>query len=321
MWVRIFPSVAVLVINTTVALNLGLGKNILALSIVSVVNLSLLLGSFILTGLYFEKNIERGVIKVKAAANEVNMVSTQIAASSQELAQSASEQATSIEETSSSLKEITLIVNQNTENANQATTIVDQANNSARRGIDAVKQLEVSIGDLKKISDQTAVIIKSIDDIAFQTNLLALNAAIEAARAGDAGLGFAVVAEEVRNLAKKSTEAAQNTAILILDEQKSVKSGVDITGKVSMIFKEISEVVTKTATMISEVSTASGEQFKGIEEVNKAVSEIDRTTQRVSVNAEESAAAVEELSRQTRELNNMVEELSRFVGLKGVKLQ
>jgi methyl-accepting chemotaxis protein len=292
-----------------------LGDKPLLLLTVNGINIVLILGSFILTGRYFEKNIEKGIAQIKTATSEVTTVSTQIAAASQELAQSSSEQAVSIEETSSSLQEINLIVHQNTENAKQATAIVEQINDRAKYGIESMKQMELSISNIKKSSDQTAKIVKSIEDIAFQTNLLALNAAIEAARAGDAGLGFAVVAEEVRGLANKSTEAAQNTVNIISNEQQNVNEGVDITKKVSIMFQEINIVVSKAVSIIAKVSTASDEQSESIEQVNEAVSEIEKLTENVSANAEESAASVEGLSAQVKELNNMMQELGKFIGL------
>jgi methyl-accepting chemotaxis protein len=235
MWIRIFPTVALAIINTTVATELKLGNNLFLLSIVSGFNIAIILGSFILTGAYFGKSIEKGIIKVKNATHEMSSVSTQIVASSQELAYNASEQAASIEETSSSLQEISSIVKQNTEYTQQATSIVKKAKDSAIHSIDAMRQMEITIDTVKQSSDQTAKIIKSIDEIAFQTNLLALNAAVEAARAGDAGSGFAVVAEEVKNLARKSADAAKSTVQIISNEQQCVKEGVEITNKVTQL--------------------------------------------------------------------------------------
>lgn len=318
MWVRIFPAVALAIVNTTVATELKIGNNMLLLSAVSGFNIAIILGSFILTGTYFGKNIERGIIRVKNATNEVSAVSTQIVASSQELAQSASEQSASIEETSSSLQEITSIARQNVEYAKQATAIVEQAKNSAENGISSMQQMELTVNNVKQSSEQTAKIIKSIDEIAFQTNLLALNAAIEAARAGDAGLGFAVVAEEVRSLAQKSTEAAKNTTQIISNEQQNVKNGVEITNQVGKMLKEISIIITQAVAIISQVSRASIEHSKGIEEINKALTEMEKTTQSVATNAEESSASVESLSKQTTELNYMVENISRFIGSKAL---
>ena len=247
------------------------------------------------------------------------MVSRDISETSRELPQSASEQAISIEETSSSLEEITAMVKQNAENAERATGIVQQAHNSAILGIDAIKQMGKSMNDVKKLTDETAKIIKTIDEIAFQTNLLALNASIEAARAGEAGQGFAIVAEEVRNLAGKSTEASKYTADLISNVQESVKIGVEVTNKVNNMLQEISKNVTASVAIISEVMLASGEQSRGIQQVNQAVSLMDNVTQKNSQNAEQSATSVQEVSVQTKELTGMVEELSTFVGLKQLK--
>jgi methyl-accepting chemotaxis protein len=166
--------------------------------------------------------------------------------------------------------------------------------------------MSTAIVKIKDSSDQTAKIVKTIDEIAMQTNLLALNAAVEAARAGEAGRGFAVVAEEVRNLAQRSAQAAKNTADMIAESVKNAEEGVKISSEVSVSFDRIATSSKKVNDLIGELASASKEQAQGIKEVNNAVSQMDKVTQQNAANAEESASASEELSSQAQELQAMV---------------
>src|SRR6185295_12799038 len=129
---------------------------------------------------------------------------------------------------SASLEELSSMTKQNSENARQANGMAGEARDAAEGSKGAMDRMGSAIGKIKQSADQTARIIKTIDEIAFQTKLLALNAAVEAARAGDAGKGFAVVAEEVRNLARRSAEAAKSTASLIEESQKNADRGVSV---------------------------------------------------------------------------------------------
>jgi methyl-accepting chemotaxis protein len=191
--------------------------------------------------------------------------------------------------------------------------MASQARAAAEKGSAAMQRMSEAISKIKASSDQTAKIIKTIDEIAFQTNLLALNAAVEAARAGEAGKGFAVVAEEVRNLAQRSAQAAKNTADLIEGSQENANHGVAVSTEVEGILREVVEGVQKVADLIGEVSSASEEQARGIDQINTAVAQMDQVTQSNAANAEESASASEELSAQAREINDMVAALAEVV--------
>ncbi len=263
-------------------------------------------------------NLDEALIQVAEATEQVSSGSQQISAGSQSLAQGANEQASSLEEVSSSLEEMSSMTKQNAENANQANNLAAEANGNAAQGTEAMKRMSGSINRIKESSDQTAKIVKTIDEIAMQTNLLALNAAVEAARAGEAGRGFAVVAEEVRNLAQRSAEAAKNTADMIQESVKNAEEGVTISMEVSKSFESIAASVKKVNEIIAEIAAASQEQSQGIEQVNTAVAQMDKVTQQNAANSEESASAAEEMSSQAEELQSMVAQfaLSQSVGRK-----
>ncbi|MHC4214733.1 MAG: methyl-accepting chemotaxis protein [Planctomycetota bacterium] len=266
--------------------------------------------------------IARGIVRalkkivngLTESSQQVASASGQISSASQSLAEGATEQAAGLEETSSSLEEMSSMTRQNADNAQQANTLASEARKAADNGTASMTRMNNAIQDIQKSSDETAKIIKVIDEIAFQTNLLALNAAVEAARAGEAGKGFAVVAEEVRNLAMRSAEAAKNTSDLIEESVKNSKNGVDIASEVSKVLEEIVSGIAKTTDLVSEIAAASQEQAQGIDQVNTAVAQMDKVTQQNAANAEESASASEELSAQAEGMKHIVSELTAMVG-------
>jgi methyl-accepting chemotaxis protein len=270
-----------------------------------------LLAFFITRGI--TSALQNIINQLRSGAEQVSSASEQLASSSQSMSEGASEQASSLEEVSSSLEEMSSMTKQNAENSKQSKLMADDTRTSAQQGKDAMERMNSAIISIKTSADETAKIIKTIDEIAMQTNLLALNAAVEAARAGDAGRGFAVVAEEVRNLAQRSADAAKNTANLIEGSQKNAENGVTVSQEVNTTLGDIVNKVDKVSQLISEVSAASSEQSQGIDQVNTAVAQMDKVTQSNAANAEESASASEELSSQAQQLNAMVIELVSVV--------
>lgn len=250
---------------------------------------------------------------LSAGAEQTVTAANQVSASSQSLAEGASEQAASLEETSSSLEEMSSMTKRNAEHSRKASDLAKQARDTAEKGATDMQIMSAAMGAIKKSSDDTAAIIKSIDGIAFQTNILALNAAVEAARAGEAGMGFAVVAEEVRNLAQKSAEAAKSTSANIQEATNKIAQGVDISQRVGQALNEIVTQARQLDQLVAEVASASSEQTNGIAHINTAVSQMDKVTQSNASNAEESAAAAEELNAQARGMKECVIELLQLV--------
>ncbi len=283
------------------------------------IGISTIIAMMLIGGLVFLivrkiNNTLQGIIHdLSAGSDQITQASNQVAGSSGQLAESSSTAAASLEETGASLTELAGQTLGNSETADQASRIASAASVASEQGMQAMERLNDSIDKIKTSSDQTAGILKTIDEIAFQTNLLALNAAVEAARAGDAGKGFAVVAEEVRNLAGRSAEAARSTAGLIHDSQENAKNGVVVNHEVAQILSTINDEITKAAGLMEEVNTASSNQSQGINQITLAVDSLDQVTQKNAASSEEIAAAGEELSAQANELDTMVATMVHLV--------
>jgi|GEM_PF-3905111 len=266
----------------------------------------------------FGERVRRAVTQVGEAAHELSSVSLALSQASQSVSAGASEQAGSLEETSSSLEEMSSVTRQNAEHAAQANRLMESSIGEIVQANASMKDLRRSMERITEASDQTARIIKTIDEIAFQTNLLALNAAVEAARAGEAGMGFAVVADEVRNLAQRAAEAARETQQLIEGSLQHIEEGSRLVVTTDEAFDRVEESARRVAELLAEIAAASREQAQGIEQINSALTQMDHVVQQNAANAEQSAAAAEELSSQAQTLQEIVKELKALVeGVKG----
>jgi methyl-accepting chemotaxis protein len=311
------------VFGTTYALMSQINSAVAFAAVRDMRNLSLIVGvlaiiAILVTAITMARSIAnplRAVIMgLTSGSEQVSSASGQLSSASQMLSESSSEQASSLEETSSSLEEMASQTKQTADNAGQAESAMKEARVVVAGGVEAMTRMSTAMNDIRKASEETSRIIKTIDDIAFQTNLLALNAAVEAARAGEAGKGFAVVAEEVRNLAQRSAEAARNTSELIERSQTSSENGVQVAEEVSGSLETIKESAATVKTLVDEIAAAAREQSQGIEQITTAVAEMDKAVQQNASTSEESASAAEELSSQAEELNGMIEELAGIIG-------
>lgn len=252
------------------------------------------------------ETLDDALAQVYGASEQVAAAGTQIASGSQALAQGSSEQAASLEEVASSLQEMSSSVKETAANARTARDMATHTRDRVSEGRASMDRLSSTINQIKRSSDETAKIVKTIDEIAFQTNLLALNAAVEAARAGDAGRGFAVVAEEVRALAIRSAEAAKNTAALIEGAVAHAEQGVASNAEVLEKLVAIDGEVRKVTEIVAAIAIAGEQQADGVEQVNVAVGQLNAVTQQVAANAEESASASEELAGQSITMSDLV---------------
>lgn len=247
------------------------------------------------------------MLQISQSSSQVASGADQVSTGSQALAQGAAEQASSVQELATTISDISNRVNQNADHARQASAAAGEVSMKMDMSKEKMQQMIQAMRDISTCSSEIGKIMKIIEDIAFQTNILALNAAVEAARAGSAGKGFSVVADEVRNLANKSTEASENISALIENSLKAVESGTQIADHTAQFLMQAVNDVNEMTGIIGQISEASSEQADSISQIITGIDQISSVVQTNSATAEESAAASEELSSQSQLMKGLVE--------------
>jgi len=251
-------------------------------------------------------DLSDGLFFAASRATEVLDGANQICYSSQIFSAGAAEQQSTMEFVSKNLEEMSRRIQQNSACVGQGRQLAESTRSISERGFESMRRLSTAISAIKDSSDETAKIVKTIDDIAFQTNLLALNASIEAARSGEAGKAFAVVADEVRSLAIRCADAARHTAEMVEKASASSETGVKLNQETIKSLGEINSHIDLLGKVMDEISLSSDEQQKGVAEVMLASKRLRKMTQQYVSNARQSTLASEDLSSKAEAMQDIM---------------
>jgi len=250
--------------------------------------------------------LHKTVAMITRNAQSIQSSSEQISRSAADLAQRTRDQAQALDETGAALSQLTATVNETAEGAQRANLIVTSTRSQTDRSRDVMTDAVAAMAEIDKSASEIGQIIGVIDEIALQTNLLALNAGVEAARAGDSGKGFAVIATEVRELARRSAAAAKQIKTLVVTSAANVDTGVRLVDETSKGLSEVLKQVAEISAVVADIATSARTQADGLAQINGAVAAMDRVTQQNHAMVEDSKAASQELASEAEMLGRLV---------------
>lgn len=254
----------------------------------------------------FADKISSMLLTVRNSSSVVAGNTVNLADNNNELSARVTQQAAALEQSASAMEELNATVRQNSENTHQADELAETTAQTASRCGDMMRDVISTMNSVSTSSGRMVEIVSVIDSIAFQTNILALNAAVEAARAGDSGRGFAVVATEVRSLAQRSAQAAQEIKTLIDESVQNVKTGSNQVHEAGETLADLVMDVLQVRQLMGDIRVAGEEQSKGLAEVTTAVSEMDTTVQQNASLIDDAASRTQILRREAEQLAQMV---------------
>jgi methyl-accepting chemotaxis protein len=298
-------------LNTAFEAQAGLANSLtIGLSVAGLL-LSMLLGWLVSRSTV--QDLQRLAASLTEGAAQVSATSGAVSSASQTLASGASREAASLEESSATFTTLSGLVDRATSAAAEARTQAAAAAQAVGTSTEAMGALQTQMAEVSSAGKEIGKVVKTIDELAFQTNLLALNAAVEAARAGEAGAGFAVVAEEVRNLAMRSAEAARGTSALIEGAIQRIADGTALAQRTAAGYQAVVGAVTRVAELVGQLAAGVDEERRSMSEVSSTTRTLEGLTQGNAAGAEELASAAEELDAQAMELHAIVAALEALL--------